>query len=146
MKLLLDVMLGKLATYLRMCGHDTAYAPDRNVEGDDAILAIAREEDRTLVTRDAELASRLDDAVLLHETEIEGQLRAVDRAGVDLSLDEPARCSHCNGAVERLDRGEPSPEYAPSTRERHVWRCRECGQHYWRGSHWDDVRERLASI
>ena len=146
MKLLLDVMLGTLATYLRMCGHDAAYALDRDVEDDDAILAIALAEQRTVVTRDAELASRFDDAILLDDTGIEGQLRALDRAGVELSLAEPARCSRCNGIVERLARGEPSPEYAPSTDEARIWRCRECGQHYWRGSHWDDVRDRLASI
>ena len=36
-RLLLDAMLGKLATYLRMCGHDAAYALDRGVEADDAV-------------------------------------------------------------------------------------------------------------
>ena len=146
MKFLLDVMLGKLATYLRMCGHDVAYALDRDVEADNALLALAREEHRTLVTRDVELARRVDDAILLDETDIEGQLRALDDAGVELSLDEPTRCSRCNGIVERLVRGEPSPAYAPSTGDTRVWQCRECGQHYWRGSHWDDVRDRLASI
>ena len=49
-------MCGKLATYLRMCGHDTAYALDRGVEDDDALLAIAEAEGRTPVTRDREVA------------------------------------------------------------------------------------------
>ena len=31
-RLLLDVMLGKLAVYLRMCGYDAAYAGDLGVE------------------------------------------------------------------------------------------------------------------
>jgi len=35
---LLDTMLGKLATYLRMCGYDTAYALDEEAEADDALL------------------------------------------------------------------------------------------------------------
>lgn len=54
MKLLLDVMCGGLTSYLRMCGHDTVYALDRGVEADDRLLAIAHEEDRTLVTRDSQ--------------------------------------------------------------------------------------------
>jgi len=41
-RLLLDTMLGKLATYLRMCGYDAAYALDEGVESDDALLAVFR--------------------------------------------------------------------------------------------------------
>jgi uncharacterized protein with PIN domain len=34
-RLLLDAMLGNLATYLRMCGYDAADATDRGVEAAD---------------------------------------------------------------------------------------------------------------
>ena len=145
MRFLLDVMLGKLATYLRMCGHDAAYALDRGVEADDRILALARAEDRRLVTRDADLAARTGGSIRVESTEIGGQLRELRAAGVDLSLSDPERCSRCNARVERVGRGE-TPEYAPDADERPVWRCRACGQHYWTGSHWADVRERLASV
>jgi hypothetical protein len=47
--LLLDVMLGKLATYLRMCGYDAAYAVERGIEADDALLARADAEGRLAV-------------------------------------------------------------------------------------------------
>ena len=57
-RVLLDAMLGKLATYLRMCGHDAAYAPD----------------------------------------------------------------------------------------DRPVWRCPDCDQWFWKGSHWDRVADVLASV
>jgi uncharacterized protein with PIN domain len=144
-RLLLDAMLGKLATYLRMCGHDAAYALDRGVEADDALLAWAAEEDRRLVTRDRQLAARAGDALLVAAKDLDGQLRAVRAAGVDLELTEPARCATCNGRLERLDDG-PTPEHAPDTDEQPVWRCRDCGQHFWRGSHWDDVAERLQEL
>ena len=114
-RLLLDVMLGKLATYLRMCGHDAAYALDREsaddggkgagagedrsgreagndgesevtgIENDDALLALAREEDRRLVTRNADLAARADDTLLVSATDVDEQLRELGAAGVDLS-------------------------------------------------------------
>lgn len=157
MRFLLDVMLGKLATYLRMCGHDAAYALDRQgatgseaeavtgIEDDGALLALACEERRRLVTRDVDLAARADDVILVSATDIDGQLRELDGAGVDLSLDRPERCGRCNGRVEPVDGGE-TPDYAPDPGERHVWRCRACGQHYWKGSHWADVRERLANV
>ncbi len=151
MRLLCDVMLGKLTTYLRMCGHDTAYALDREgtgdvgIEDDDALLSLAREEDRRLVTRDTALGARTDDAILISTTEIEEQLRELYTAGVDLSLDLPERCSTCNGRVERVEAGE-TPDHAPSIDEQRVWRCQACDQYYWKGSHWDDVRERLARM
>jgi hypothetical protein len=37
-RLLLDTMLGKLATYLRMCGYDAAHALDEEVESDAVLL------------------------------------------------------------------------------------------------------------
>jgi len=158
---LLDAMLGTLATYLRMCGYDTAYALDRGFEDDDAVRALAESENRTLLTRDQELAAQAADALLLTERDIEDQLRELGAAGVDLSLpDRPQRCSACNGRVERTDEssGLPSanhseersgdidgpPEHVPDDVQ--PYRCRECGQWFWTGSHWDDVRETLATL
>jgi uncharacterized protein with PIN domain len=92
MRLLLDVMLGKLATYLRMSGHDAAYALDRGIETDEEVLALARAEDRRLLTRDADLAARVENAIPIESTDVEGQLRELRNAGVDLSLDRPERC------------------------------------------------------
>jgi len=146
-RLVLDVMLGKLATYLRMCGYDAAYALDRGVEADDRILAIAREEGRTLVTRDRSLARRADASVLLTGREIDAQLRELRAAGLRLELDDsPTRCGRCNGPVESVGPDEPRPDYAPDATEFDVWRCRDCGQHFWKGSHWDDVAARLAAL
>lgn len=154
-------MLGKLATYLRMCGHDVAYALDRGLEDDDRLLDLAREERRRLVTRDAELAARGDSAargdtadpaasaggpILLESGAIEDQLREVRAAGVDLELTEPHRCSSCNAELERVPGNEPTPGYAPAVAEQPVWRCPECGQHFWKGSHWNDVIDRIGAL
>jgi hypothetical protein len=146
-RFLLDAMLGKLARYLRMCGHDAAYALDRGVEADDDLLALAREEGRTLLTRDESLAARADDVVLLTEREVTDQLRELRAAGVDVSLpDRPTRCGVCNGALDRVPESETLPDYAPDPAETTVWRCRRCGQYFWEGSHWDDVRRRLDAL
>lgn len=146
-RLLLDVMLGKLATYLRMCGYDTAYALDRDVEADDRVLATAREEGRTLVTRDEGLAARRDDSVLVRSKAVGDQLRELVDAGFALDLGErPRRCSRCNGRLEPVDEAASTPDYAPDAEERDLWRCPDCGQYFWRGSHWDDVAERLSEL
>ncbi|MBX0321687.1 Mut7-C RNAse domain-containing protein [Halomicroarcula sp. F13] len=145
--LLLDAMLGKLASYLRMCGYDAAYALDRGAESDADVLALARTEGRRLVTRDEGLAREMDDALLLTRRDVEEQLRELSGVGFELDLsDEPVHCGTCNAPVERVDRTEPTPDYAPDPAEEPVWRCRDCGQHFWRGSHWDDVADTLAEL
>ncbi|WP_254273889.1 Mut7-C RNAse domain-containing protein [Haloarcula marina] len=145
--LLLDAMLGKLATYLRMCGYDAAYALDRDAEADEDVLALVRTEGRRLVTRDERLARDAPDAVLLTEREVADQLRELAAAGFPLELsEEPRHCGTCNAPLERVDRTEPTPDYAPNPGEEPVWRCRDCGQHFWRGSHWEDVADTIADL
>jgi hypothetical protein len=146
-RLLLDAMLGKLARYLRMCGYDAAYALDRGVEADDALLALATDEDRTLVTRDCQLATRAPRSVRIDSRAIDGQLRELREVGFELSLPaEPARCGRCNGPVARVAATDSVPEYAPDPGETRCYRCLDCGQVFWKGSHWEDVRERLDGL
>jgi uncharacterized protein with PIN domain len=161
--LLLDVMLGKLATYLRMCGYDTAYALNRDarsasdasgeergdgprgVEADDRLLELARSEGRLLVTRDAQLARRAD-GLLLESKAVTDQLRELADAGFCLELSEPTWCAKCNGELAGVGARAGTPEYAPDPAELRIWRCRNCGQHFWKGSHWDSVAETLAGL
>lgn len=52
LKFIADGMLGKLTRWLRMLGQDVEYS--NNME-DSQLLTIAKEDDRTLLTRDFEL-------------------------------------------------------------------------------------------
>jgi uncharacterized protein with PIN domain len=145
-RLLVDAMCGSLARYLRICGYDAAYAPDRGVEADEAVARLARAEGRRLVTRDRALADTVEGAVLLAERDVADQLRELRGAGFALAPTEPTRCGRCNGRLVAVAAGEPTPEYAPDTDEQPVWRCPDCGQHFWKGSHWADVADRLDAL
>ncbi|UPV76233.1 Mut7-C RNAse domain-containing protein [Halorussus limi] len=138
-------MLGKLATYLRMCGYDAAYALDRGVEADSKLLALAESEDRLLVTRDVELAERAD-GLLLASKPVTDQLRELADAGFALELSEPARCAECNGELVAVGEDASTPEYAPDSAEIRVWRCPDCGQYFWKGSHWESVEATLREL
>ena len=142
MRLLADAMLGDLARLLRMCGHDTAYCLDRGVEADDAVLALAESETRTLLTRDRELAARATDSVLLSAKDTDEQLQELAAAGVSLDLTPGARCGSCNGELRELDGDETRADYVADGADR-VWTCRDCSQQFYRGGHWDDVENRL---
>ena len=76
MKFIADSMLGRLARWLRLIGYDTLYYP--HIE-DSLILRIAREEDRTLLTRDTRLVKvrGLKDFLLLKENDPFEQLKNV---------------------------------------------------------------------
>ena len=183
-RLLCDAMLGKLVTYLRMCGYDTAYVeseadaaailattdpvdatteprdatpddrdatPDgRDVLPDDRDAAIrewAEAESLTLLTRDRQLGTTTDGAILLSARHVDDQLAELARAGFTLRLpDRPRRCATCNAALETVGPDDPVPDYAPAPDATEVWRCPDCGQHYWRGSHWDDVAATLDGV
>jgi uncharacterized protein with PIN domain len=165
MRLLTDAMLGTLTTHLRFAGHDTAYTLEEGVDADSAVLELADREARRLVTRDRDLAARAPESYLLTEHDVEAQLAELVAQGLDHPVPaEPTRCGSCNGRLERVPEGEPTPDYAPtavsgdgSTGQKvgpddpasggfRVWRCVDCGQHFWKGSHWETMRERLAEL
>lgn len=135
-------MLGSLARICRMCGHDTVYCLDRGIEADDDVLALAEGEDRVLLTRDRQLAERARDAVRLESKDVDEQLRELAATGVALSLSAGERCGSCNGELRELGAGENAAEYVPDDAAP-VWACRNCGQQFYRGSHWEDVEARL---
>lgn len=145
-KLLLDAMCGGIRTILRMVGYDAAYTLERGIESDEAIEALARAEDRVLLTRDEELALSTPGAILLHEKETDGQLEELAAEGFELALSDPVRCSRCNSPVQEIDEAESTPPSAPDPADKQCWRCRECGQLYWKGSHWEDVADRLRRL
>ena len=145
-RLLLDVMLGSLAVYLRVCGYDAAYALDRGLEADDRIAALARAEGRRLLTRDVELADSVEGAVLLAERDLEAQLGELRAAGVELVPDEePSYCGRCNGSLEPVPAEADTPSYAPDPGGTDCWRCRSCEQLFWRGSHYERMKSVLEA-
>lgn len=144
-RLLLDVMLGKLAVYLRFCGYDTVYALDRGIEDDDRLATLAEREGRRLLTRDVELAASVEGAVLLTAHEPDAQVAELREGGFALEIDDaPSRCGRCNGELDPVPSEAETPDYAPDSASTDCWRCRSCGQIFWKGSHYDRIDETLS--
>lgn len=146
-RLLLDVMLGRLARWLRALGHDAAY--DRTAD-DPGLLRRAVRERRTLVTRDTRLAaqSRSRRIVLLHANDTPGQLRElVGALGITRHPGLLTRCIVCNTRLRRATPEqveERAPEYVRS-RQRDFRACPGCGRVYWPGTHRRGIVEALES-
>ena len=135
-RLLCDVMLGRLARWLRALGHDTAYD---HAADDAGLLRRAARERRILVTRDTRIAApprvRL---VLLRANDTPGQLRELAGA-LDLGRlpERPTRCLACNARLRRASADEieaRAPDHVRAT-QRDFRVCRGCGRVYWPGTH-----------
>lgn len=146
-RFLVDHMCGRLARYLRFCGHDAAYAGDHDLDEDATMRAMAQQTDRIIISRDRELCNRAPDAICIESREIEDQLREVAAAGVSLTMaDEPTRCGSCNGPLRREESSVMVPEHVPDDLSSPLYRCQRCEQLFWKGSHWERVGETLDQI
>jgi uncharacterized protein with PIN domain len=98
----LDVHLGRLASYLRLLGFDTLY---RNDCDDAELMTISQTQRRILLSRDIGLLKRsaITHGAFLHATDPRRQLREVcDRFQLDARISPFSRCARCNGKVELL--------------------------------------------
>ncbi len=146
MKFVLDVMLGRLARWLRLLGCDVYY--DNRGE-DSGLLGIALAEGRILLTRDRELARRAGiSGRLIRAGDTEGQLReVVKRFGITPTI-YGDRCPECNGSIVEVDKDSVEgevPKYTFLTHKK-FRRCGDCGRIFWEGSHRELAENDLRKI
>jgi uncharacterized protein with PIN domain len=147
-KFIVDNNAGRLAVWLRALGYDTLFI---NPIEDDDLIEIARREGRVILTKDTGILRRRVvtrgevQALYVQGDDWRGQLAQVIR---DLGLDAGpsfTRCIECNTPLQRRTREDARPHvplYVYRTQE-DFQRCPECGRYYWKGTHWDRMREEL---
>ncbi len=141
---LADLMLMRLARWLRMAGQDVSNPPEGADDSD--LIEIALKEKRTLLTRDKVLARRCEKAgigsLLIISSDLDEQLGELEDAGIVLELN-PERCTLCNGPLEEVESSEIVGDPPRLEEGATFWRCERCGKLYWQGSHWRGIRKRL---
>jgi uncharacterized protein with PIN domain len=150
LKFIADGMLGKLTRWLRMLGQDVEYS--NNTEDAD-LLALAKNEDRILLTRDFELYQRAlgrgVDAFYLEGSTGEKKLAELaKRYGVPLEIDmSTSRCPKCNALVKSVPHEKIAETVEKNTFEHYneFWQCSRCGQIYWQGAHWTKIEQSLET-
>jgi uncharacterized protein with PIN domain len=159
MKFIADSMLGRLARWLRLLGHDTLYFS--SIE-DRRLLKIAREESRTLLTRDTRLVKMkgLQNFLLLRENDTFQQLKTVittfdlvpydqlSKGGFEIPHSIHSRCSLCNSPLADipLEHVRPFvPDYVYRTSAA-MKKCVHCSKFYWKGTHHEKLRKKLREI
>lgn len=146
MKFIADVMVGKLARWLRVLGIDVAYS---NAYKDDEIIRIAAAENRIVLTRDTGLAARRAGVrcVLIESDAWRQQVEQVVREFGLKDFEVFTRCLECNVALENVDKEtvfERVPAYVYLTQE-HFAVCPSCNRVFWHGTHADEMLKRIRS-
>jgi hypothetical protein len=141
-------MLGRLTRWLRILGCDVKYSNKLN---DAALIATAKKERRTLLTKDFELyrqaISKGTGAFYVQALTGEGKLAEVaKRFNVDLAVNMTvSRCPKCNSRVRPVSKDRVADKVGQRTFAHYeeFWKCRKCGQVYWQGAHWKGIWEKL---
>ncbi len=143
MRFIADMMLGRLARWLRLYGYDTLYG----IEDDGEIIRVALGEGRVILTRDSDLAERAGKlgakVFLLSSNSLEGQIDELRRFGLEFGELFPAnaRCPKCNGPIRPASKREVKDRVPLTVHEKYdeFYICENCGQVYWPGRQWEEM-------
>ena len=151
-KFIVDDNVGRLAKWLRMIGYDAWFS---NNTDDGRLIHIAMKENRVLLTRDTQIMQRRVitggklKALLVKDDNPKEQLRQVI---AELNLNclsrQFTRCLECNHLLEPRSKEEVRdlvPPYVSHTQSQYM-QCPQCQRIYWRGTHWQRMKQELERI
>lgn len=142
LKFILDVHLGRLAKYLRLCGFDTLFS---SFYDDREIIDTALKEKRIILTRDKQL---LKDKRVTHGYWIRSQDHNEQLEEVFCRLDLRdhlalfTRCISCNTPLAEVSKDEIRHRLMADTSRyfSKFTRCPVCDRIFWEGSHYDNMK------
>lgn len=147
-RFVIDIHLGRLASYLRMMGFDSLYRIDYT---DKELARAANIERRVLLTRDRGLLKRSEvtHGYYIRACQPYEQLTEVMRRFNLTRLAVPFKlCIRCNGKLDGVPKEIVIDQLPPKVKERHTQfrKCRSCGQVYWQGSHYERMRRFIEQV
>lgn len=148
MKFILDVHLGRLAKYLRLCGFDSLFSAFYD---DREIIEVAVRESRVILTRDRLLLKSATAATgyLVKSQCHEEQLREIfEEYGLKEQVKLFSRCIACNTLLEDVSKEEIADRLLTDTRAYYdrFRRCPGCDRIYWEGSHYENMKKSLLPL
>jgi hypothetical protein len=148
-KFIVDNNVGKLAKWLRIMGYDTLFF---NGSNDSRMVAIALAEERVILTKDTQIMKRgvitkgRLKAILIQSDQPELQMQQViDNLHLDCRFKPFSICLECNQPLVGKSKEQVKdlvPPYVFQTQNQYM-ECPGCHRIYWRGTHWQRMREKL---
>ena len=147
MTFIVDGMLGRLAKWLKILGFDALFM----AADDDKILAAARRESRTLLTRDREFIRRAGrhPSLLIESPSWPEQVRQVlSRFDLFGEARPFSQCLECNIPLESLSREAAVRIVPPHVLERSETfsLCPRCGRAFWAGTHQSEMERVIREL
>jgi uncharacterized protein with PIN domain len=147
-KFILDVHLGKLAKYLRLCGFDTLYRKDYN---DIEIINISSSEKRIILTHDVGLLKNKEvtHGYWIRSQHLNEQLKEVFlRFDLKHQMLPFTRCLECNGLLTEVSKEDIMDRLLPETDKYFTdfRKCMECDRIYWEGSHYERMKRYIDNL
>ena len=146
---LADVMLGRLARWLRVLGYDTIYSRKTI---DSILMVKAYREDRIILTRDAKLFKRIspERALFIHFDGFRDQVSEVVDA-LKMAFDPKiflSRCLECNLPLVPLPKDEVQTKVPPYVFQtiKAFRTCPQCGRVFWSGTHIEEMRKLITTF
>lgn len=144
-----DIMLKRLAKYLRALGYDTLFSENLL---DHELLDTTRREERVLLTRDKALCREAPDlySFYVKPQHPESQLELVSKY-YPLSFEESrfmVRCLECNTPLTEMEK-EAAKDRVPARVYEYQDRfflCQFCNQVFWHGDHVKRLRQKLQKL
>lgn len=147
-KFIADVMLGKLAKWLRIVGIDVLY--DNKIT-DEELIYISNQEKRILLTRDKKLSfdKRLKEVIFIENELIDKQIKEFFEKTKIRPDNLFSRCIICNEelmkVVDKKEIKSKVPVYTYLTHNDFSI-CKRCGKLYWKGTHRDNMKRKIDKL
>ena len=147
-KFIADIHLGSLARYLRMFGFDAIY---KNDFSDNDIIETSLKDQRAILTRDRNLLKnkQITHGYWVRSNKIEDQVKEViKRFDLRNNIKEFLRCLECNSIIIPVEKDKIEDRIPPKVKEWHdeFWYCRHCDKIYWKGTHYEKMRNFIKRI
>ncbi|ASC71237.1 hypothetical protein XM38_021890 [Halomicronema hongdechloris C2206] len=147
-RFVLDVHLGKLATYLRLLGFDTLY---RNDYHDDDLAQISSQQQRILLTQDRGLLKR---SIVTYGYAVRSEhpdiqiIEVLQRFQLQAAVSPLQRCPRCNGPLRLVDKATIADQLPYYTRLYYdeFAQCQHCRQIYWKGAHYRRIQALIERV
>ena len=144
-----DLMLKRLAKYLRALGYDTLF--DEQLS-DAEMRDISIAENRILLTRDQDLFEQTSELHSLHVTSQHPLEQFAEVAAqYPVSFYESrfmSRCLECNSMLVEMNPEDVQEDVPPRVYERQdqFYKCMQCDQLFWHGDHVKRLRKKLLAV
>jgi uncharacterized protein with PIN domain len=149
MMFLADCMLGRLAKWLRILGFDVLYFSKAE---DPDLVAIARRDERVLLTRDTGLIERTakrPNRLFVRSDDWEDQIvQVLDEFDLWDKVRPNTRCIACNLPLKPLSRERARNLVTPFVCEHAASFavCPGCDRVFWQGTHYGDMEKKIGRI